>query len=371
MLKFVHLKYFDWVLFVLMIFLLIFGLIIQYGLSLSLKQGENNFLKQIIFSLIGLIFFILIFFIDFRFVRSSAYLIYLLTILLLVGVLFFGQIFRGVRGWLNFGFFNFQPAEMAKLAAIIILAKFWQDARRPVRIKHLLISFILVAPLIFFIIRQPDLGSAIMIIILWLGIFFLVDKNKKHLIGLSLLLILAVLFSWFFLLKDYQKERILTYLNPEQHPLEQGYQITQSIVAIGSGKILGRGFGLGPQSQLRFLPAGETDFVFAVLAEEFGLIGCLLFLGIYTFFFYRLIRIARTIYDNFGSVLVFGVIISIFFQMFINVGMNLGLVPVIGVPLPFVSYGGSSLIISIISVALVESVIVHQPFTKYEDIINL
>jgi len=372
MINLVQLKRFDAILFILMVLLIVFGLVIQYSLSLAV-EGENtgDFFKQCIFALIGLILFLVVFLTDFRFVRSSAYIIYLLTIFLLIGVLFFGQTFRGVQGWFSFGFFNFQPAELAKLAAIIILAKFWQEARLPVRLKHVLISFVLIFPLVFLIIRQPDLGSALMIIILWFGILFMVDKNKKHFLSLLIILIIVFSLSWFFFLKPHQKDRILTYINPQGDPLDRGYQITQSIVAVGSGQVVGRGFGLGPQSQLRFLPAGETDFIFAVLAEEFGFIGSLLLLSIYVGLFYRLIRLARTVYDNFGLILILGTTLSIFFQAFINIGMNIGLVPVVGVPLPFVSYGGSSLLISMISIGLVESVVTHQPFTKYEDMISL
>lgn len=369
MINLVQLKRFDTILFILMVLLIVFGLVIQYSLSLApIYQSTGDFSKQCIFALIGLILFLLVFLTDFRFVRSSAYIIYLLTILFLIGVLFFGQIFRGVQGWLSLGFFYFQPAELAKLTAIIILAKFWQEALLPVRLKHLLISFILILPLIFLIILQPDLGSALMIIIIWFGILFLVDKNKKHFISLLIILILVFSSSWLFFLQDYQKDRILTYINPQGDPLNRGYQITQSIVAVGSGQVVGRGFGLGPQSQLRFLPAGETDFIFAVLAEEFGFIGCLLLLGIYAGLFYRLIRLARTVYDNFGLILILGTTLSIFFQVFINIGMNIGLVPVVGVPLPFVSYGGSSLLISMISIGLVESVVTHQPFPRRENL---
>ncbi len=367
-----QLKRFDVTLFILMALLVIFSLVAQYSLSLGIKnEGGNIFSKQTIFAVIGLFLFIIISFIDFRFVRSSAYLIYLLTFLLLIAVLIFGQNFRGVKGWFSFGSFNFQPAELAKLSTIIILAKFWQEARKPVRLKHLIFSFILICPFIFLILRQPDLGSALMIIIIWFGIFFLVDKNKKHFIGLLIIVILISSVAWFSLLKDYQKDRILTYLSPQSDPLGRGYQITQSIIAVGSGQVSGRGFGLGPQSQLRFLPAGETDFIFAVLAEEFGLIGCLILLGLYAALFYHLIRIAKLVYDNFGLVLILGTNILFFFQMFINIGMNIGLVPVVGVPLPLISYGGSSLLISMVSIALIESTIIHQPFTKYEDMVAL
>lgn len=365
MINLTQLKRFDATLFVLMILLIIVGLTLLYSLSLSIKTaGFNNFTKQCIFVLIGLALFCFVCLTDFRFFRSVGYWFYILTIVLLIAVLVMGETFRGVKGWLNFGFFNFQPVELAKLAVIIVLAKFWQETRRPVRLKHILISFILVCPSIYLVIRQPDLGSAMLIIVIWLGILFLVDKNRKHILTLLLIIILVSTISWLFFLKDYQKDRILTYVNPHSDPLGRGYQITQSMVAVGSGQIFGRGFGLGPQSQLQFLPASDTDFIFAVLAEEFGLIGSLFLLSLCAIFLYRLFRISLSVYDNFSMVLVLGIGIYFFLQIIINIGMNTGLVPVIGLPLPFVSYGGSSLLISMIAVAMVQGVIIHQPFTK-------
>lgn len=372
MVNFLQLKRFDGILFIVMALLIIIGLVILYSLSLAIEHtGPNNFIKQFIFAIVGLIIFWLIVFTDFRFFKSTAYWIYILTILLLLTVLIFGETFRGVKGWLSFGFFNFQPTELAKLAAILVLAQFWQEARKPVRIRDLIISFVLIFPSIYLILRQPDLGSAALIIILWLAILFLIDKNKKHIFGLLLIIIVIASISWLFFLQDYQKDRIITYFDPQKDPLGRGYQITQSMVAVGSGQILGRGFGLGPQSQLRFLPAADTDFIFAVLAEEFGFIGCLLLLGFYTVFLYRLIDISKRVYDNFSLVLVLGVTIYFFVQMVINISMSIGLLPVIGLPLPFISYGGSSLVISMMAVALIQSIIIHQPFTKNEDMIPL
>ena len=362
---------FDRVLFFLMLGLIIIGLAVQYSLSLAVKlstgtsePGLNNFTKQCIFVGIGLILFFAISLIDFRFIKVSAYWVYILTILLLIGVLLFGQTLRGVKGWLNLGFFSLQPTEIAKLVAIIVLARFWQEVRQPVRVHNLLVSFLLIAPLFLLIVRQPDLGSAIIILLLWLSIIFLADKNKKHVIGLLIFIILISVLAWSFFFKDYQRERILTYLNLSSDPLGRGYQITQSVIAVGSGQFFGRGFGFSPQSQLRFLPASETDFVFASFAEQFGLFGCLILLGLNLFLLYRLIRISQTAYDNFSLVSVLGVGLYLFFQLMINVGMNMGLMPVIGIPLPFISYGGSSLLVSMIALGLVESIIVHQPFAK-------
>ena len=349
--------------FILIFLLVIIGLVLQYSLSLS-TPGINFFVKQCIFVSVGFLFFFVISFIDFRFIKATAFSIYLLSILLLISVLIFGKELRGTKGWLDLGFFNFQPAELAKLATIIILAKFWQITRSPIKPKHLFFSLVLILPLFFLIIKQPDLGSALTIILIWLGVIFLVDSNKKHLLSLLLIIVLTITFSWFFLLKDYQKDRISIYLNPSKDSLVSGYQVNQSIIAVGSGQFLGRGFGLGTQSQLKFLPDSETDFAFAVLAEEFGLVGCLFLLGIYSLLLLRLMHIARHVYGNFSLVLICGVTIYLFFQMIINIGMNIGLAPVIGLPLPLVSYGGSSLVITLISLGLVESVLRYQPFTK-------
>ncbi len=371
MFRFEKIKRFDTVLFISMVLLIILGLTIQYSLSLSTnKTGLGDFTKQCFFALGGMVLFFLVIFIDFRLIRSSSYLIYFLSILFLIIVLIFGETLRGTKGWLDLGFFHFQPAEMAKLAAVIILAKFWQEARKPLRMKHIFFSFLLIAPFVLLISQQPDLGTALMIIFLWLGIIFLVDKNKKHFLSLLIIIIVLSSLVWFLFLEDYQKNRILSYLNFQGDPMGRDYQINQSIIAVGSGGLFGRGFGLGTQSQLRFLPAGETDFIFAVLAEEFGFLGTSLLLIIYVFLFYRLIFLAQRVYDNFGIVLIIGTMLFLFFQVFINIGMNIGLVPVVGVPLPFVSYGGSSLLFSMIALALVESVVMYQPFTKYENMIK-
>ncbi|MCF7906937.1 rod shape-determining protein RodA [Patescibacteria group bacterium] len=355
-------KSFDFTLFILVFLLVVIGLVLQY--SLSFAGTGVSFSRHLIFVLIGFLFFGLVYLIDFRFIKATAFFIYLLSLILLILVLFLGKSLRGTSGWLDFGFFNFQPAELAKLATIIILAKFWQKAPAPVKIKHVLYSFLLIAPLFLLIARQPDFGSAITIVLIWLGVLFLVDSNKKHFLSLLLIFILIASLAWFFIFEDYQKDRVLTLLQPSRDVLKSGYQVNQSVIAVGSGQFWGRGFALGTQSQLKFLPDSGTDFIFAVLGEEFGLLGGLFFLLVYFLFLARLVRIARQVYGNFSLVLVCGVMIYFSFQMLINVGMNLGVAPVVGLPLPLISYGGSSLLISLICLGLVESVLRHQPFSR-------
>lgn len=364
------LQKFDWGLFILISLLVGLGTILQYSLSLANQGvGLEHLYRQLIFVAIGLLVFFIFSFTDFRYLRSASWLFYFLTIFLLLMVFFFGKTMRGTKGWLNLGFFNFQPAELAKLGVIIILTRFWQGCPRPVKFKHLLISFFLSLIPAILIFLQPDWGSAMVLLVIWLGILFLVNHNWKHYLILGLVFLLVSGMAWGFLLKDEQRNRILTFINPQNDPLGEGYQIIQSTVAIGSGSLFGRGFGLGTQSQLRFLPASETDFVFAVLAEELGLAGCLLVLIIYWILLFRLIRIGKTVYGSFSQILVLGIAWYLFIQSIINIGMNIGLVPIVGVPWPLISYGGSSLVVTLLALGIIESIIIHQPFTKNKEMI--
>lgn len=356
-----RLKSFDWGLLTLIFLLVIFGLVIHYGLNLNTAvAGLSNFSKQLIFSLIGFLLIFVVSQLDFRLLKSLAYFLYAFTLILLALVLFFGQIFHGVRGWLPFGLFNFQVVELVKLTSIIALAAFWQKTIRPLPFSRIIVSLIFVVPAAILIFLQPDFGSAVILFLTWLGFIFVINKNKKHFIILFVILILAVVCAYFFFLKDYQRERLLTFFSPDRDPLGRGYQIRQSIVAIGSGKFFGRGLTFGPQSQLKFLPASQTDFIFAVIAEETGLVGCLIIFIIFALFLRRLNKIARRTYDAFGVLIVVGVLINFFIHFVLNIGMNLGLLPIVGIPLPFLSYGGSSLIVSLITVGLAESIVVHR-----------
>ena len=347
-------KQFNWLLFTLMIALIVLGLVLQSSLS------SITFKKQLIFVFLGLFLFFLISFFDYRIFRSFAYYFYLLTLFLLLILLFLGTTQRGVKGWFSFGPLNFQPTELVKLSVIIVLARFWQELKRPLRFSHLLLSFILILPAIILVLLQPDLGPSLILLFIAFGLALMVSPYKKQILILIMILIAAGFFSWFFL-KDYQQDRILSYLNLKKDPFGRDYQINQSIIAIGSGKIFGRGFNEATQSQLRFLPEGKTDFIFAVLAENFGFLGSFLFLALYFFFLFHLIKISKRVYDNFALVLVLGISLYFFSQLLINLGMCLGLLPVIGLSLPFLSYGGSSLLISMISVALIQSALIHQP----------
>ena len=184
-------------------------------------------------------------------------------------------------------------------------------------------------------------------------------------------MILLAASIWLFFLQDYQKQRILTFVNPDSDPIGSSYQVSQSIIAVGSGKILGRGFGLGPQSQLNFLPAGQTDFIFSVIAEEFGLLGSLILILFYIILLYKIIKISTQVYDNFSMIICLGTVLYFFIQIILVIGMNIGLAPVVGLPLPLVSYGGSSLLVSMLLIGIIESIVIHQPFTKNKNTIIL
>ncbi|MFH1226131.1 MAG: rod shape-determining protein RodA [bacterium] len=354
------LKKLDWLLLAVAIFLVVLGLTALYSVSLSLAGNSFfNFQKQIIFFLIGLILFFLVCFVNYKIFKSLSGPIYLLAVILLVGVLFFGRTIRGTTGWFDFGFFNLQPVEFAKLALIVFLGKYFSDRRETYDLRHLMITGLAAVILIALVFLQPDLGSALVLLLLWLGLLLVLGAKRLHLLSLVLLICLLSVMAWFFVLEDYQKDRLITFVSPAADPLGIGYNIKQSIIAIGSGRLWGQGLSFGSQSQLKFLPESQTDFVFAVIAEELGLLGVVLVLVLWAVIFYRLIKAARQTSDDFGSIIIIGLVILLVIQVFINIGTNLGLVPVTGISLPLVSYGGSSLIIFLVMIGLAQSVIIR------------
>jgi rod shape determining protein RodA len=361
-------KTFDWGLLILIFLLVAFGLIVQYDLSfdLSFNFFTSDFGRQLIFSLIGFILVFIFSRFDFRLFRSISYVLYGISLLALVGVLIFGKTFHGVRGWLSFGFFNFQLVELAKLTSILALASFWQRTIRPLPFSRILLSLIFVAPPMILVILQPDVGSALILFLTWLGIILLVDNNWKYITTIFVAIVLVVILVYFFGLHAYQRDRISTYFNPSQDPLGRGYQIAQSKLAIGSGGIFGRGLALTSHGSFASLPAAQTDFIFAAIAQRAGLLGCLIIFTLFFLIFSRLIKLIQKIYDNFALILVVGIAINFFVHFVLNIGMNLGFVPIIGIPLPFLSYGGSYLLISFVFIGLIESVNVHRLFINQE-----
>lgn len=349
---------FDWILFFAVFLLVSMGLAAIYSVDLSRGQELVYFKKQVLAFGIGMGLLISASLTQYTFFRSYAKFFYLASVLLLLGVIFFGVNIRGTRGWYNVAGFSFQPVEAAKVGIIFMLAYIvYHFGRRFERPLFFFGTGLVTLLMMGLIMLQPDLGSAVVIGLIWFGIMLLVGARKLYLGGLTVGTALLAVFSWFFLLKEYQKGRILTFINPEHDPLGKGYNVIQAIIAVGAGQILGRGLGFGSQSQLRFLPEAQTDFIFTVIAEELGMAGVIAFLVLFSVMLYRLFLIIRHSNDDFASVVVCGIAILFFAQLCINVGANIGLLPITGVTLPFVSYGGSSLIVNLFLVGVAQSMV--------------
>lgn len=349
-----QLKKIDWILAFSIFLLVIVSIISLYSISfLEIGNKHNIFLKQMSFIFLGIGIMIFFSVVDYRYLQSYSRYIYFFSIALLALVLFLGDKIRGTSGWIGFGSFHFQPVEFAKLSLIIFLASFISRKKsRLGEVTGIISSFLLSVALFFLVILQPDLGSLIILLGIWLGMMLVSGINKRIFFYLLIFIALLLIISW-FMLADYQKMRILNVLSPEQDPRGSGYNVIQSTVAIGSGGLLGKGIGHGSQSQLNFIPEKHTDFIFAVISEEWGLIGSFFILAVYLIFFARIRKVAENSNDNFGYLLAIGILVMFFLQITVNIGMNLGIVPVAGIPLPFLSYGGSSLIASFISAGII------------------
>jgi rod shape determining protein RodA len=338
----------DWVLLTTILLLAFFGLAAIYSVALGQGRGEFfNFQKQIVWLLIGLVVMFIAANIDYRFWKKISWPGYILSIVLLIAVLTpLGSTIRGTRGWFVVGSVNFQPVELIKIFMIMVLAGAYSYGARSIsKLRHLfLISLVMILPLIAVVV-QPDFGSAMILFFVWLISFILVSKNKKHFFMIAISILLALAVSWMFLFQDYQKDRIRTFLDPSLDPLGSGYNVSQSLIAVGAGRTFGRGLGFGSQSQLKFIPESQTDFIFAVIAEELGFVGVLILLSLFLIMFWRLFYIAQRAPDDFGMFVVILVAILIFVHIIINIGMGMGLLPVTGISLPLVSYGGSFLVI--------------------------
>jgi rod shape determining protein RodA len=336
--------------------------------------GEVNFFsKQLLWVGIG---FLLVFGIarsDLRFFRDSRYIVilYSISIALLVGVLIFGKTVKGAQSWFNLGGFSFQPTDIVKLAVIAILAKYF--SRRHIEIKrihHLLISALYALLPIGLILLQPDFGSAMVVGMLWLGMALVSGISKKHI--LVVLGVVAVTFSiaWIGVFKPYQKARIMTFINPTADIRGSGYNAYQSVIAVGSGGVLGKGFGYGTQSRLNYLPEYETDFIFAAFAEEWGLVGALVIIASFGVLLWRIIVHAKFGASNFETLFCVGYAIALCTHVIINVGMNIGIMPVTGIPLPFMSYGGSHLLGECIGLGMILSMARYERAIHPDDIHN-
>lgn len=334
------------------LFLAGISLLALYGISAAGFKETNIIWKQLVFVIFGIAAMAFFSRADYHYFQSYSRIIYFTTIAFLILVLFVGSTIRGTSGWLGFGFFSIQPVEFAKIALIVFLASFISSKKMILgEVVQLVASMILTLIIIILVIKQPDFGSAMVLFGIWIGMILLSGINKKALAILLGIGILAGTLSWFNL-ADYQKARIASFVNPELDIRGSGYNVFQSIVAVGSGGLTGKGIGQGSQSQLNFLPESHTDFIFATISEELGFFGSILILFLYAVIFYQMKKIASLAPDNFGYLVTSGVMIMFFVQFLVNIGMNIGIVPVTGIPLPFLSYGGSSLLACFIAVGI-------------------
>ena len=303
-----------------------------------------------------------------QFMRSWTPWVYSLGIILLIAVLTHGVQAKGAQRWLDvFGFFRFQPSEIMKLALPLMVARFLSEYELPPRLPRLIVAAILIAVPFAMIIKQPDLGTSLLIAASGFFVVFLAGIRWKYLIGLAVAGLAMLPVAWYFLLHEYQKVRVWTLLNPESDPLNAGWHTIQAKIAIGSGGTYGKGWLNGTQSQLEFLPERHTDFIFAVIGEEFGLMGLLILLSVYLFITTRGLYIAAYGQDTFSRLLAGSLSLTFFIYVFVNIGMVSGILPVVGLPLPLISYGGTSIVTLMAGFGMIMSVQTHKKLFRHED----
>ncbi len=353
---------FEWPLILISLILAAIGLCLIFGAVVPMGDvGMSFVLKQITWCSLGLILMAAFLLCDYRFLERWAIWFYLAIVVALIVVWGLGRVTAGSRRWMDLGLMRFQPSEFAKLAVVIILAKVYQDTagKRVLQLRELIRPLILTAIPVILVVIQPDLGTGGVIALIAVSMTLFVGIEKRALLWLGALTATAIPVSWLVadhLLLSYQKRRLLTFINPDYDPLGSGYHIIQSQIAIGSGGFFGKGYLQGTQNQLMFLPAKHTDFVFSILAEEWGFVGCATVLGLFSLLFLRGMAVVGKSRDSFGALTAFGCTTIIFWHMTINIGMVMGLLPVVGVPLSFLSYGGSSLLSSFLVIAILVNV---------------
>lgn len=349
----------DWVLVTAALLLVGVGMLSIYSSSLG-REDFLNFKKQIIFAGLGLILMMVLSFVDYRIIRNDPHLIlifYFLCLVALLGLFFFAPQIRGVKSWYKIGPMSFDPVEMTKLILLILLAQYFSIKHTEAyQIKHIILSGVYVAIPAVLVFFQPNLGSVLILVLLWLSILAISGVRLRHFLLLCLIGILMFTLSWNFLFKEYQKARFLSFVFQKAEPLEAGWSQMQSRIAIGSGGIWGKGIGAGSQTQYGFLPEPQTDFVFAALSEELGMVGAIILFSLFLILIWRIVKIGLAAETNFTRLFTAGFAILLVSQMIINIGMNLGLLPIVGIPLPLVSYGGSSLVMIFLSIGILQNI---------------
>jgi rod shape determining protein RodA len=337
------------------------GILNLYSASFSINSSGIIYKKQICWLFLGILLLFCGSFINYSYLERYAYVFYFFSIILLIIVIFSGELVGGSRRWLSLGVLKFQPSELSKITLILALAKhfkhrYYSDG---FGFSSLFFSFLLLSLPFLLIFLQPDLSTALILFLVYVSMLIFLKMRLRFIFFLVLCLIVVMPLSW-NLLKPYQKERVYVFLNPQSDPLGRGYQIIQSKITIGSGKFLGKGFRGGTQTQLNFIPEKYTDFIFSVFCEEWGFLGSLVLLFLYFLLFFRSLYIVINAKDSFGIILGYGIITLFFWQFIINLGMTLGLLPIMGVTLPLFSYGGSSLVTSLFLIGVLINIHIQK-----------
>ena len=354
-------KRIDWNLVFTILVLNFVGLVNLYSATHGPHSSEvaGLFVNQIIWLTVGWSVFFIATFVDYQIISRLAYIFYGLNLLAIIYVTLHGDVALGAQRWINFGFFKYQPSETIKLCLIMILAKTLSKNSPDgpgLGIRELFVPLILIGIPLVFIVEQPDLGTSMMVAAISGTLLIFMKLRRWILVSIVGAVIIAAPVMWNYVLRDFQKNRILNFINPTKDPRGSGYNAIQSRIAVGSGKLVGKGFRKGTQSQLEFLPERHTDFIYSVLSEEHGFVGSVLTLILFCVLFILMIRVASTAREKFGALLVVGVLGYVFWHMFVNIGMVIGLLPIVGVPLPLLSYGGSSMLTTMAGLGIVSSV---------------
>lgn len=328
----------------------------------SLTGTHGLFLRQLLFIGIGLVFMFFFIVIDYRRLGKSIYIAYAVNILLLIAVLVIGRSSYGARRWLAFGPISMQPSEFMKIIMVFTLAKYFSNDINfeGYTLRDLLVPSLMVGVPAGLIIIEPDLGSGLLLLMVCFSLFLFVKINWRSLLILAIVGSVSLPIIYNFVLKDYQRKRVITFIDPARDPKGSGYNSIQSRIAVGSGQLLGKGHMKGTQTQLNFLPEHHTDFIFSVLAEEHGFIGSIFLLILYVLLFAAGIRISSRAGDRFGALIAMGCTSIIFWHAFVNMGMVIGIMPVVGVTLPFMSYGGTSIIVNFTLIGIIQGIAIRR-----------
>ncbi len=357
---------FDYLLLLTSVAIVLYGLVLIHSASARTYDGpltsfDNPVAKQALFAIVSLGIMLIVSQIDYHYLTHYAWLLYGIGILALIAVLIFGNEEYGSTRWFDLGVLQVQPSEFAKLATILLLARFFSEHGGDAReLRALVMSLVIVVPATLLVFIEPDLGTSVVFGAIWLGVVVVAGVSRSHLLVLGAVFFAVLPFAWTFALEDYQVERISVLVDPNESPLDAGYNVIQSQIAVGSGQVFGKGLMNGEQTQLRYLKVPTKDFIFSVLGEELGFAGALALFLLFIVLLMRIIRAAQIAGDTAGQLIAVGIAMLILMQAFINIAVNLSIFPVTGIPLPFVSQGGSSLMSMFIALGIVQSIIIRH-----------